>query len=150
MIIAFYIFIFSVYKKNYFSLIFIPLFFCLSFLSKQTPAAYGLLTILPLISLLCFLDKKNIKNILINLLFGSAISLFLLVIFIFFTNIDISNFVEQYIFFAGSIGEYRLSNYDLNILDVLNKFKFIFFYIFILIIITIYLSYKKRLMVIIF
>ena len=144
LIIAFYIFIFSVYKKNYFSLIFIPLFFCLSFLSKQTPAAYGLLTILPLISLLCFLDKKNIKKILINLLFGSAISLFLLVIFIFFTNIDISNFVEQYIFFAGSIGEYRLSNYDLNILDILNKFKFIFFYIFILIIITIYLSYKKK------
>ena len=144
LIIAFYIFIISAYKKNYFILIFIPLFFCLSFLSKQTPAAYGLLTIIPLICLLCFFDKKNIKKILLNLLFGSVISLFLLAVFIFFTNINISNFFEQYLLFAGSIGEYRLSNYDFNILDLLNKFKFIFFFISVLTIITINLFYKKK------
>ena len=150
LIIAFYIFIFSIYKKNYSVLTFIPLFFCLSFLSKQTPAAYGLLTIIPLIFLLCFFDKKNTKKILLNLIYGSLISFFLLAIFILFTNINILNFYEQYMLFAGSIGEYRLSNYDFNIFNLLNKFKFIFFFIFVLIAITTYLFYKKKLKTIIF
>ena len=43
LIIAFYLFIFSIVKKNNLFIYFIPFFFVLSFLSKQTPAVYGLL-----------------------------------------------------------------------------------------------------------
>ena len=144
LILAFYVFIFAVKKKDYFYFVYIPFFFCLSFLSKQTPAVYGLIGILPLIFLLCFLDKNNFKKILLYFIYGSIISTILLIIFFIATNINIHNFIEQYILYAGSIGDYRISNYNFDILNLINKFKFINFFIFILLIMLISLYYKKK------
>ncbi len=144
LIIAFYIFIFAIKKKNYIYFVYIPFFFCLSFLSKQTPAVYGLIAILPLIILLCFLDKDNYKKILLYFIYGTIISSVLLIIFFIFSDINIDNFIKQYILYAGSIGDYRISNYNFNILNLLDKFKFINFFIFILLIILSTLFYKKK------
>ncbi len=144
LILAFYTFIFSIKKKDYIYFIYIPIFFCLSFLSKQTPAAYGLIAILPLIFLLCFWDKNNFKKILLYFIYGSIISTIFLIIFFIFSNININNFIDQYILFAGTIGDYRISNYNFNILNLVNKFKFINFFIFVLFIMLISLFYKKK------
>jgi len=144
LILAFYIFILAKKKKNYIYFVYIPFFFCLSFLSKQTPAAYGLIAILPLIALLCFWDKNNLKKILLYFIYGSILSTIFLIIFFIFSNINIDNFIEQYILYAGSIGDYRISNYNFDILNLINKFKFINFFILILLIILIGLFYKKK------
>ena len=49
LILAFYSLILAINKKKYFYYLIIPSFFCLSFLSKQTPAAYGLFIVILLI-----------------------------------------------------------------------------------------------------
>jgi len=144
LILAFYIFIFAIKKEDYIYFVYIPFFFCLSFLSKQTPAVYGLIAILPLIVLLCFLDKNNSKKILLYFIYGLIISSIFLIIFFIFSNINIDNFIKQYILYAGSIGDYRISNYNFDILKLVDKFKFINFFIFILFIMLITLFYKKK------
>ena len=129
LLIAFYIFILGNKKKKYTYFIYIPFFFCLSFLSKQTPAAYGLIAIVPLIFLTFFLDKNNSKKIFLYFIYGTIISIIFLIIFFIFSNIDLSNFIRQYILYAGSIGDYRISNYNFSILNLIDKFKFINFFI---------------------
>ena len=139
MIMAFYSFIFSINKKDYFYILFVPIFFCFSFLSKQTPAAYGLLTITILIVLTCFFDKERFKSIFYNLFLGTIISFVFLVLFFLFTKINLTNFINQYIIYAGSIGEYRFINYEFKILDIIENYKFIYFFILILIIISFFM-----------
>ena len=77
-------------------------------------------------------------------IYGSIISFIFLIIFFIISNININNFIQQYILYAGSIGDYRISNYDFDILNFLNKFKFINFFIFILFIMLTTLLYKKK------
>ncbi len=144
LLIAFYIFILGNKKKKYTYFIYIPFFFCLSFLSKQTPAAYGLIAIVPLIFLTFFLDKNNSKKIFLYFIYGTIISIIFLIIFFIFSNIDLSNFIRQYILYAGSIGDYRISNYNFSILNLIDKFKFINFFILVLFLMLINLLYKKK------
>ncbi len=144
LIIAFYLFILSVNSKKYSYLFFVPFMFCLSFLSKQTPAAYGIIGILPLIFLLCFYEQKSIKKILFFLIAGSIGAIFFFIIFIFLTNINITNFIEQYILFAGSIGEYRISNYDFDLINIIRQYKFLNFFIIILFVILFQFFFKKK------
>jgi hypothetical protein len=46
LLIGFYLFILGVNRNKFYYFSFIPLIFCLSFLSKQTPAAYGVIAII--------------------------------------------------------------------------------------------------------
>ena len=81
LILIFYFFIFGILKNKNLYFIFIPFLFILSFLSKQTPAVYGLVGIFFLITVYLFYDlKKNIK-ILKPLIAGSIISIFFLFLF---------------------------------------------------------------------
>ena len=132
LILAFYSLILAINKKKYFYYLIIPSFLCFSFLSKQTPAAYGLIIIIPLILTFCYLDKKNTKKILYYSVIGSLISFILLFFFFLLTKINISNFFTQYLLYAGSIGDYRLSYYKFNIFNEISNFKFISYFIFIL------------------
>lgn len=144
LVLAFYSFILGVKKKNYLYFSITPLFFCLSFLSKQTPAVYGLFTIIPLILLYCYFDKKNIKKILSFFIYGSVSAIIFLVLFFIITNININNFYEQYILFAGTIGDYRFSNYSFNLIDTFVKYKFIYIYLLILLVLLSKLLLNKK------
>ena len=62
MILAFYSFVLGVNKKNYFYFQLIPLLFCLSFLSKQTPSAYGAISLGILILFYMFFEKKKCEK----------------------------------------------------------------------------------------
>ena len=143
LILAFYFFILAINKDKTIYFLFIPLLFCLSFLSKQTPAVYGLIMILPLILVYCFYKKDEFKIIVNYCFFGSLISIALLVIFFILADISFENFYKQYIVFAKSIGGYRFANYNLNFIDVLEKYKFINFFLFILII-SLFNLYKNK------
>ena len=58
------------------------------------------------------------------------------------TKINIINFYDQYILFAQTIGKFRFSNYDFDLINVIIKYKFITVLIFFLIIILIKLCQK--------
>jgi len=125
LIIAFYLFIFSIVKKNNLFIYFIPFFFVLSFLSKQTPAVYGLLGFsLILIFYLLNNLKENIK-ILKPLIFGSIFSILFLVLFFIFSKINFLNFYEQYILYAKTIGDYRFSTFNFDFFGTVAEYKFI-------------------------
>jgi len=143
LILSFYFFILAVKNNKYNYLIIVPFLFCLSFLSKQTPAAYGLIAITPLIILFLFDSREKIK-ILRSLAFGSLISILFLLSFFYLTKINVSNFYDQYMLFAKTIGDYRYGIYDFSLIDVFLKFKFINILIIILSVILVTLFKKKK------
>jgi len=125
LIIAFYLFILGVIKNNNLFFFFIPLFFMLSFLSKQTPAAYGLLGILFIFATYLFFDfKKNIK-ILKTLIFGSITSVLFVILFFYFSKINFFNFYEQYVLYAKTIGDFRFSTLEFNFFGIVSEYKFV-------------------------
>ena len=144
LMLAFYMLILGVHVKNYTYFSAIPILICLSFLSKQTPAAYGLLAISLIILCYCLFNIKEINKILLPLIIGSIASICVLTLFFFLTGIKLLNFLEQYIYFSKTIGEYRITNYNFNIFDVIYKYKFINFFNIILFVILVNLFFKKK------
>jgi len=126
LLIAFYFFIFWLNKNNFYYILFIPLLFCLAFLSKQTPTAYGIIAFCSVILTYVFLNKEKNLKIITFFGLGSIISIIFLILFFYFTKIKIINFYDQYILFASSIGEFRFINYRFKIIDNILEFKFIF------------------------
>ena len=143
LLIGFYLFILGVNRKKFYYFSFIPTIFSLAFLSKQTPAAYGVIGIIFLTLILCFFNKKEFKKIMIYFLIGSLVSVVFLFLFFWFTGIDTLNFYNQYILFAGSVGNYRMVNYTFDIFGILMEYKFIFFFIIILTIFLVNLILKN-------
>ena len=84
----------------------IPLFFGISFLTKQTPTGYVFVFITFLL-LIYFSFYFNLKNILL-ILSGSLVILLLFFLFILFTKTPLTSFIQQYILFPLSFGELRL------------------------------------------
>ena len=82
LIISFYSLIIATKNKNTNYFFLIPSLLVLSFLSKQTPAVYGIISLFFLIIFYFFLNKENYKKILLNSIFGSIISLLILFLFI--------------------------------------------------------------------
>ncbi|MFL2887706.1 MAG: glycosyltransferase family 39 protein [Pelagibacteraceae bacterium] len=113
-------------KKHYW--IFFPIFFIFAFLSKQVPASYIILFILP-ISIFYLIRKKKYHFIKITFLSGVLISLILIIIG-YISGIDLLSFMEQYIFYPPSIGESRIENLKISLPGFLNHFKFIFIALF--------------------
>ncbi len=132
LVLAYYSLILAIKKDLFYYYLIIPTLLCLSFLSKQTPAAYGLVTIITLILLQCFFEKDKIKKIILYSIYGTIISFTVLFSFLIFTNINLSNFYSQYFLFASSIGKFRLSMYEFKFFNEILNFKFLYFYIFIL------------------
>ena len=90
-----------------------------------------------------YYEKKNLRKIIYNSIIGSFLGLIFLILFFWFTKINISNFIEQYLLFASSIGNERLSNYDFNIINEIDNYKFIYFFIFLLLYLFV-LSQRKN------
>ncbi len=121
---AFCLFILGVKKKNEKYFFFIPPLLVIGFLCKQTPTSYGIFAI-AFLGLIYLFYLNNIKNFLLSIIYGSILSLFILIFFFYLTKIPISNFLTQYIYFAGSIGDHRLSNWKLDFFGIIHEFKFI-------------------------
>ena len=123
---------------------FIPFFFVLSFLSKQTPAVYGLFSFLFILIIYLLNDlKKNIK-ILKPLIFGSLLAILFLALFFFFSKINFLNFYEQYILYAKTIGSYRFSTFKFDFFGTVAEYKFILILLIILTFLLTELIKKKN------
>lgn len=86
----------------------LPIFLFLSFLSKQTPATYFFFIIL-IIIFLNFIKEKKYKNLL-YLLVSSLLCLSLFIFYFYLNNISFTDFYNQYIEFASSIGTIRINS----------------------------------------
>ena len=145
-LIAYYLLIIGIKNNNYGLFLFIPILICLSFLSKQTPAAYALFFLFLIFSLYIFVNLDKSLYIIKPLIIGSALSFLFLIIFFHFTEIPVSNFFDQYILFAKTIGDYRIEKYDFDLINILIQYKFINILLFILVFILFKLSnnFKKN------
>ena len=123
--LAYYLLIIGIKKDNYNLFLFIPFLICLSFLSKQTPAAYGLICIIFIFFIYIFFNSNKFINIIKPLIHGSVLSFLFLIIFFYLSRISISDFIQQYILFAKTIGDYRIPNYEFNLNSVVVQYKFI-------------------------
>ena len=81
LLIAFYFFIFWLNKNNFYYILFIPILFCLAFLSKQTPTAYGIIAFCPIILTYLLLNKEKSLKIITFFGAGSIISIIFLIFF---------------------------------------------------------------------
>ena len=147
LMLGFYLYIHAIINKKFLLLIYVPTIMILSFLSKQTPASYGIAGIIFLTFFLYFFGKNEFKVILKNLIIGSIISIGFIFLFFFFTKINLENFITQYILFSQTIGKFRISQnyYDFNFFKLIDEFKFIFLYMAILIYFLITFINKKNL-----
>ncbi len=132
LVLSFYFLIISIKYSKYNYFFFIPSILLLSFLSKQTPAVYGIISITILVLFLYYIEKRLFKKIVLNSILGTLISLALLLFFFLVSKIEINNFILQYLFFASSIGGDRLDTYHFNLFNELDNYKFIYFFVFLL------------------
>jgi len=106
-LIGVYFFILAVRtnKTRYWFLL--PIIFFISFMSKQTPTAYIIISLFFLI-IYFFFYNFNKKNF-ISLLLGSVASIVILIIFLKSFQINFYDFYNQYFSFASSVGRDRLN-----------------------------------------
>ena len=133
-VISFYLLILALEnlekKKIWFLIV---LFFYLSFLSKQVPAAY-LIIIYTLIITPYFLVNRFYKQINI-IIFSIIFFLIFTIFFLKFLNIDFGLFYTQYIDYPRNIGSGRIEAWNISAESFFNKYKFILIPVLILLVI---------------
>jgi len=109
-------------KKIYWILF--PIFFGFSFLSKQVPSSYVIISSIFVLIIFSVFCKKYYW---IKYSFISSI-LFILLVLIFgkIQGITLFSFLEQYIFYPQSIGKERFNNFNITLSGLLGHFKFIY------------------------
>ena len=109
-------------KKLYWLLL--PIFLGFAFLSKQVPSFYVIISV---ILSLCIFSLANKKYYWIKYSFLSFI-IFILSLLIFgkIQGINLSSFLEQYIFYPQTIGTQRINDFDFTLRGVVGHFKFIY------------------------
>ena len=123
-------------EKNYYWFL-LPFFLGFSFLSKQVPSSYIILSIA---FVLIFYASTNSKYICIKYtLIGTLIFLLLFLGFGKAQGITLASFLEQYIFYPQTIGEKRFSNLNFTLNNLVLNFKFIYIFLTPLI----YVNFKK-------
>ncbi len=131
-----YLIIFSLNseKKKYIWIL-IVMFFYLSFLSKQVPAAYAVLTQGPILLYYFVVNKKMdiLKTILLSVIFFLSLFILLLV----YLQIDLKSFYVQYFDYPRSFGLDRYSNFTKSIEIFFNQYKFLLLPIILIVIIKI-------------
>ena len=134
-------------KKNFFWVL-IPIFITFSFFSKQIPSPY-FVALFALAIIIYFYQTKSIsKNILTNLLIGIFVSFFLIFIIFFINEIPLKNFIIQYIYYPISLGDERISKFNIDFKNLINQFKFIYIMLFPLLISTYFLyKIKKKILI---
>ena len=150
-LITIFLFIVAIRKQNNLLWFLLPPAFFLSFFSMQTPSFY-IITLVLLFSFYYFIKNRQLENFKF-LLFGSLLSFFLFIVFLFLTKTPFKNLLYQYFLFPLTIGEGRwasdatayvkLSD-QFNLKKIFGEFKFIHIFYFPLLLITINLYFKKN------
>ena len=109
-------------KKNLFWIL-TPIFITFSFFSKQIPSPYFVVLFAFIISFYFFNNQNINKNILLNLLFGSLISFFLVIGVFLVNEIPLENFLVQYILYPISLGEERIDKLNIDFKNLISQFK---------------------------
>ena len=149
-LISLMIFFLSIKTKNKFFWFLLPITMTLAFFSMHVPSVY-----INLIIVIClfvyFILNYNFLNI-ISFLFGFLSILLIMISFFVFFEVPFMKFIQQYILFPISMGEYRLSNADytfslganLTFRRLIGHFKFIHIFLFFIIASIIFLLAKKK------
>ena len=150
-LISILIFTLAIKNKSNLYWFFLPFFMFLAFLSMQTPSSY-INIILIFFLLIYFINNRNYKKFL-YFVFGSSTILLCFIIFLNLVEIPYDNFIQQYLLFPMSMGEYRISGNDtlsgsllskkITFRGVVGHFKFINILL-ILTITLIFLNYTKK------
>jgi len=150
-IISLMILFLSIKTKSNFLWFLLPFIMTFAFLSMHVPASYVNLVLIVSI-FIYFAFNYNLSKI-ISFLLGSVSIVIITILFFVYFEIPVSKFIQQYILFPMSMGEYRLSNPDypyslganLTFRRIVGHFKFIhIFLFFIMTSITIILFNKKK------
>lgn len=104
--------------------ILLPIFFGCAFLSKQVPSSYIIISVILILIVFSLVKKKYYW---IKYSFLSSI-LFILSLMIFgkIHGINLSSFLEQYLFYPQTIGAQRIDNFNFTFRGVVDHFKFIY------------------------
>ena len=104
--------------------ILLPIFFGFAFLSKQVPSLYVIISVT---LILCIFSLTQKKYYWIKYSFLSSV-LFILSLLIFgkINGINLSSFLEQYIFYPQTIGKERFENLNFTFKGTIDHFKFIY------------------------
>ena len=141
-LIAIFFGIMALKQNNYFYWFWMSIMFCVSFFSKQVPAAYSIIltTLLVFVSVLKLKEKNN------NFLSFRCFSFFNLIIYFFnLSKIPIKDFFLQIFLFPQSIGSSRFENYNLNLNNLILEYKFIYIPLIAIIFLNILSIIKKKL-----
>ena len=136
--------------KSNFLWFLLPITMVLAFFSMHVPSTYVNLVIIICI-LVYFIFSYNYLKI-ISFLLGSLTILIITILFFINFEIPFTKFIQQYILFPISIGEYRISdsNYifsleaNLTFRRVVGHFKFIHIFLFFIIASIIFIFTKKK------
>ena len=126
----------SIKTKSNFLWFLLPTIMTLGFFSMHVPSSYINLIIIIFI-LIYFVFNYNFSKI-ISFLLGSLSILVIVGLFFIYFKIPLINFIQQYILFPMSVGEYRVSdpNYDFSLAAnltfrrIIGHFKFIHIFLF--------------------
>ena len=130
---------------------FLPFIMLFAFLSMHVPSTYIIL-VLSFATLIYFIFNYNFSKI-ISFILGAISALVIVILFFIYFKIPFLKFIQQYILFPLSMGEYRVSNSDypwslganLTFRRVVGHFKFIhIFLIFITASLIFILSKKEK------
>ena len=104
--------------------ILLPIFFGSAFLSKQVPSLYIIISVILILSFFSLLQRKFYW---IKYSFLSTI-LFILFLLILgrMQGINLSSFLEQYIFYPPTIAQQRFEDFNFTFRGVVDHFKFIY------------------------
>ena len=136
-LLGIYSFLLGINNKRKIFWILMPIFFGFAFLSKQVPAAYIIL-IVGLVLLLYVLINKKIYLI----WYSSASTILFILAIIFFgkiQDINFTSFLDQYIYYAQTIGSKRFVNLTFTFENIIGKFILIY----LIIVFFIYINLQK-------
>ena len=144
MVISFYLFSIAIKDKKYKFFIFIPSILLFSFLSKQTPASYGII-VLTILSLIEIFSRRDLSILKFGIL-GVFLAIIIFSLFIFLTKIPLDSFLDQYIFYGSSIGTFRLHNFDFDLFGILHQYKFLLASSFLLFLLSLNIYLKDKIL----
>ena len=127
-LLGIYCFILALNNKKNFYWALIPLFFGLSFFSKQVPSSY---IVIPLGIIIVFYSivKKDLNPIKYSCL-GSIFFFILIILIGTMQEISLNAFLTQYIIYPQNIADGRFDNFNFSLNSFVNHYKFIFLAIF--------------------
>jgi hypothetical protein len=122
-----FFFLVSIREDKIFFWLFIPIFYFLAFFSKQSPASYLLIPII--IASVLYISFYKKLNFIKYFAVSSLFCVIFLITFFYLNQIDIFQFLNQYILFPQTIAEYRIKNYQFNINNLFFQFKWIYLFL---------------------